>query len=118
MPITADDEAPQRSSISGVQGGKKREARSGLKSRGRGMPRASRQVTTSAVGSEKTSDRTHNVRKEMDRPKNSTEVVPTQLLARKRMFYTAFFSMRMYIYKRSPVQSDDFCFFFCLFSLD
>lgn len=51
MPITTKEPEEHCQSRSGKW--REREARPGLKSRGRGMPRASRQVTTSAVGSEK-----------------------------------------------------------------
>lgn len=99
MPITTDVEAPKERYQS--RSGKWRERESTARFEVKGARHAEGQQTGHDLcgGIGKTSDRTHNVRKKMDRPRNSTEVVLTGL-ARERTF-------------SSTVQGDVFCFAFC-----
>lgn len=102
MPITTDVEAPKERYQS--RSGKWRERGSTARFEVKGARHAEGQQTGHDLcgGIGKTSDRTHNVRKKMDRPRNSTEVVLTGL-ARERTF----------IFISSTVQRDVFCFVFC-----
>lgn len=96
MPITTDVEAPKERYQS--RSGKWRESTARFEVKGARHAEGQQTGHDLCGGIGKTSDRTHNVRKKMDRPRNSTEVVLTGL-TRDRIF----------IFVSSTVQRDVFC---------
>lgn len=99
MPITTDVEAPKERYQFTFQGnGRKRGSTARFEVKGARQAEGQQTGHDLCGGIGKTSDRTHNVRKKMDRPRNSTEVVLTGL-ARERIF----------IFISSTVQRDVFC---------